>query len=130
MLASVTRLQLRSWWYLLPFLVHASRSLKQAQGAAGCRNAITRKTRGLAFWTLSLWEDEVSLKSYLRSGAHRDAAPKLFPWCEEAATTHWTVKSAELPAWEDATRMLQQQGRIIRVQHPTPAQREGRINLA
>jgi hypothetical protein len=128
MLAAVTRLRLRSWRFLIPFAIHASRSQKQAAASAGCRGVTTRKTRGWAFWTLSVWESEESLRAYLRGSPHREAMPKLFPWCDEAVTTHWRVDSPSLPPWE-ATRELQRAGRLLRVRNPSPAQNQGVINL-
>jgi hypothetical protein len=55
--------------------------------------------------------------------------PKLFPWCDEAVTTHWRVESSSLPAWEEATRELQRAGRLLRVKYPSLAQNAGTINL-
>ncbi len=130
MLASVTRLQLRSWRFLLPFFFHAGRSQKQAVNAAGCLAVTTRKTRGFAFWTLSVWADEAALRDYLRTGAHREAMPKLFLWCDEAVTTHWPIEQPNLPSWEQAESVLLKQGRLHRVQHPSQGQREGRISIA
>jgi hypothetical protein len=129
MLASVTRLRLRSWRFLLPFVIHASRSHKQAQAAQGCGVVVTRKTAGLAFWTLSVWESEAQLRAYLGSEPHRSAIPKLFPWCDEAATTHWGVESSRLPEWTEATAKLLAQGRLLRVRFPSEAQRNGVINV-
>lgn len=129
MLASITRLRLRSWRFLLPFVLHASRSQKQAQAAQGCFGVITRKTRGLAFWTLSVWEGEAQLRAYLASHPHRSAIPKLFPWCDEAATTHWNVESPSLPQWTEATAKLLENGRLLRVRFPSEAQKKGVISV-
>lgn len=129
MIAAVTRLQLRSWRFLLPFMIHASRSQRQAVTSIGCFGVTTRKTRGWAFWTLSVWEGEASLREYLRASPHRDAMPRLFPWCEEAVTTHWSVDSREMPSWEDATRRLLEGGRLLRVKYPSNAQRAGITNV-
>jgi hypothetical protein len=129
MLAATTRLRLRSWRFVLPFSIHASRSQKQAAASPGCQAVITRKTRGWAFWTLSVWENEESLQAFLRGSPHRETMPKLFPWCDEAVTVHWRVESPSLPSWEEATRELQSGGRLLRVQHPSPAQNSGVINL-
>ena len=76
-----------------------------------------------------MWEGEASLREYLRAGAHRQAMPKLFPWCNEAATAHWNVESGHMPGWEEATRQLLQAGRLLKVKYPSQAQRAGVINV-
>ena len=127
MLVSVTRLRLRSALYLLPFVFHTTRSRRQAETHSGCLGVAVRKTRGLAFWTLSAWDSEDSLRSFLAGGPHRQAMPKLFHWCDEAATAHWHTDSSTLPDWDSAARQLQQSGRLSRVKHPSAAQRQGVI---
>jgi hypothetical protein len=55
--------------------------------------------------------------------------PKLFPWCDEAATLHWRVDSQRMPSWEEATLQLQQGGRLLRVKFPSQAQSNRLINV-
>jgi hypothetical protein len=128
MLASVTRLRLRSVWVLLPFLIRAIQTQKQALSAPGCHGARTRKTAGLTFWTLSVWESEQSLRAFLAASPHREAMPKLYYWCDEAALARWPVESNQLPAWGEATAALRQFGRLSRVKKPSAAQSAGHIN--
>jgi len=129
MLAAVTRLRLRSWRFLIPFAIHASRSQKQASSAAGCLGVLTRKTSGWAFWTLSTWENDELLRGFLRGSPHREAMPKLFPWCDEAVTVHWQITSLQMPTWEEAALQLQRGGRLLRVKYPSDAHRGGEISL-
>ena len=129
MLAAVTRLRLRSWRFLIPFVIQASRARKQAANSLGCHGVVTRKTRGLAFWTLSLWEDEARLSAFLTGSPHRDGMPKLFPWCDEAVTVHWRVESQRMPGWQEATLQLQRGGRLLRVKFPSRVQSERLINV-
>ena len=110
MIVSVTRLRLRSFLYLIPFIIRAQALSKQALGSAGCRGVRTRKTRGLAFWTLTLWDDEKSLRAYVSTSPHRDAIPKLSTWCDEAAVTHWLQESGAAPDWKLATEKLAESG--------------------
>lgn len=130
MLVSITRLRLRSAWYLIPFFIHTTRSRKQAESSPGCLGVNVRKTRGLAFWTLTAWDSEANLRAFLATGPHRTAMPKLFHWCDEAATTHWTADSPTLPDWESATQRLLEQGRLSKLKHPSAAQSSGRIEVA
>ena len=129
MLVSVTRLRLRSLWYLLPFLVWAFRSNKQAEQTPGCLAINTRKTRGLTFWTRSLWKDQASLKSFMIAAPHRKVMPKLYSWCDEAAIGHWETQSTTLPSWEEATQRIVSDGRLSRVKAPSEVQRKGVINV-
>jgi len=129
MLISVTRLRLRSAWYLLPFMLWASRSSKQAANTPGCLAIDARKTRGLTFWTRSLWKDEPSLKSFMIAAPHRKAMPKLYGWCDEAAIGRWETQSAILPSWEEAERRIVSDGRLSRVKAPSEVQAKGVINV-
>jgi heme-degrading monooxygenase HmoA len=129
MLVSVTRLRLRSLWFLLPFAVRASQIRKQAHGTPGCLGVRVRKTRGLAFWTLSLWEGEESLRTFLSQPPHVEVMPRLSSWCDEAATTHWVVVPQEMPKWEQATEQLLKGGRLLHVNHPSEAHRQRRISV-
>jgi hypothetical protein len=128
-IVAVTRLRLRSLRYLLPFAYHARRSRRQAEIAPGCLGVEVRKTRGLAFWTLTLWDSEQSLKRYLIHEPHRKAMPKLAHWCDEAAVGHWTQDASETPAWDAAAAGLLQHGRLSRVLHPSMLQANGQMNV-
>jgi Domain of unknown function (DUF3291) len=130
MIVSVTRLRLRSWRFLLPFAWDARQARLQAERSAGCRGALVRKTQGLAFWTLTYWDDEASLRQFMLKGPHRKAMPKLAKWCDESAVTHWQHDAAELPGWDIATARLAEHGRLSRVDHPSDLQRSGRIGVS
>lgn len=126
---SVTRLKLRSLRFLLPFMIEATRSRKQASRSPGCLGVAVRKTRGLAFWTLTTWESQSGMRAFMTASPHRDVMPKLAHWCDEAAVEHWDEDSGELPGWERAADQLAKLGRLSRVSHPSAAQAGGRINI-
>ncbi len=130
MLVSVTRLRLRSVWYLLPFMLWASRSQKQAAKTPGCVALDARKARGLTFWTRSVWKDEASLKSFMIAAPHRKAMPKLYRWCDEAAIGRWHTEAGSLPSWEEAEQRIVADGRLSQVESPSEVQRKGVINVA
>ena len=67
------------------------------------------------------------MKSYMLSGAHRQAMRKLLDWCDEAAVAHWTQDSAEEPTWQEAHTRLLKIGRLSKVNHPSKAQGEFQI---
>ncbi len=126
-LISVTRLRLRSSRFLIPFFWHALRTTIQARRAPGNLDVKTTRAAGNAFWTLTAWEDEASMRAYRNSGPHRRAMPKLLEWCDEASVGHWEQATAELPDWREARRRMMAEGRLSKVKHPSPAQAAGRI---
>jgi hypothetical protein len=118
----VTRLHLRSNRYLVPFIVYSLRSLRQAKRAPGNVAATTYRDRHGGYWTKSIWHDAAAMKAFMVSGPHQAAMPKLLEWCDEAALTHWEQDSATPPAWPEARRRLQAEGRRSKVHHPSPQQ--------
>jgi hypothetical protein len=126
---SVTRLRLRSPLYLPLFLSHAIPSLRQAKQATGNLQTTTRQQGIRVFWTLTVWQDEASMRAYMTSGVHRQAMPKLAQWCDEASVTHWQQESTALPPWQAAEQHLRQSGRLTKLPHPSPAQAAGIINV-
>ena len=120
MFVSITRLRLRSARFLLPFVVYALRSMRQAKRSPG--NVVTdaMRDRQGGYWTRSVWRDEAAMRAFMMSGVHRRAMPKLLDWCDEAAVAHWEQESVTLPDWEEAHRRLVTQGRQSKVRHPSP----------
>ena len=127
-LISVTRLRLRSWRFLPAFVWAAQRSSRQALRSAGNLGLVTRKTRGLAFWTLSVWNDEKAMAAFRAASPHREAMAKLAHWCDEAAVGHWQQEGSAMPDWNTAAAQLAAIGRLSRVHQPSHGQRAGRIS--
>jgi Domain of unknown function (DUF3291) len=125
---SVTRLRLRSLRYLPSFLWLSLMSVLQASKATGNLQTKTVRETSLTFWTLTAWESEVAMRSFMSSGAHRHAMPKLVDWCDEASVVHWEQETATLPDLREAYRRMVAQGRKSRVNHPSPAQISGQIS--
>ena len=124
---SVTRIRVRSRRYLPGFFWHSLWSVLQAKRAPGNLRLATLTDANRAFWTLTSWADESSMRAFMRSGAHKRAMPKLFEWCDEASLGHWTQDTAELPDWREAHRRMVEEGRPTKVRHPSPAHVEGKI---
>jgi hypothetical protein len=119
---SVTRLRLRSLRYLLPFVWQTLKVARQAQHTTDFLGGrLLRKAKN-TFWTVTAWEDEAVMRGYRQRGAHGPVMPKLLEWCDEAAVVHWSQDSQELPDWPEAHRRLVQEGRLSKVNHPSPAQ--------
>ena len=127
MLHAVTRLRLRSVVYLLPFVIASRRIARQARNTPGNLGIALRKTRGLAFWSLTRWQNLESMASFRNSGAHRKAMPKLNRWCDQAAVASWEAGDEVFPDWNEARRRLSQGGRLSSVLHPSPEHAQGRI---
>jgi hypothetical protein len=121
MLVSVTRLRLRSTRFLLPFIVYSLRSLRQAKRSPGNVAVDTMRDHHGGYWTRSLWRDAASMRSFMTSGVHKRAMPKLLDWCDEAALVHWEQDTTTLPAWDEAHRRLVTGGRQSKVHHPSAA---------
>jgi Domain of unknown function (DUF3291) len=118
-LISVTRLRLRSWWYLPAFIVDSTRSAKQAAAASGNLGVRLLRDRAKTFWTITAWSSEAEMKTFMSAGTHGAAMRKLLDSCDEAALTHWTQEDATLPTWEEAHKRLQREGRCSKVHHPS-----------
>jgi heme-degrading monooxygenase HmoA len=121
MLVSVTRLRIRRFIYLLPFLWSTRRSQAQVVGAPGFLGGRLLVDAHRTFWTLTAWESEKAMKAYRGSGVHSAVMPKLAHWCDEAAVAHWESTDAAIPAWPQASEFLAHQGKPSRVLHPSPA---------
>jgi Antibiotic biosynthesis monooxygenase len=119
MLVSVTRLRVRSLWFLPAFLRQTFRSNRQVANANGFRGGRLLVDRRRTFWTLTAWDDERAMKSFRGSGAHAQVMPRLFHWCDEAAYTHWPAKDDEIAEWPEAYERLVREGRLSRVEHPS-----------
>jgi heme-degrading monooxygenase HmoA len=132
---SVTRLRVRSLFYLPQFIVQALKSSRQAQRSPGFLGGRLLREARNAFWTLTVWQDATAMDAYRTQGSHRSVMPKLLDWCDEASVVHWTQETPELPAWNEAYQRMAQEGRPSKVLHPSaahlahqiPAPRPGRI---
>jgi len=118
MLASVTRLRVRSFLNLPAFLWMTFRAQQQTVRADGFLGGRLLVDNRLTFWTLTAWENENCMKAFRGSGAHARAMPKLVEWCDEASYAHWDADSS-LPEWQGAYERLVSDGRLSRVAHPS-----------
>ncbi len=119
MLASVTRLRVRSLRYLPAFLWQTFLSQRQVVRAAGFSGGKLLIDRRRTFWTLTLWQDERAMKAFRGSAAHAKVMPRLAEWCDEAAYAHWTRDGDSVPDWQEAYGRLVAEGKLSRVAHPS-----------
>lgn len=116
---SITRLRVRLWRYLPSFMLYAFRSAQQAMKAEGNLAVQVLKERNWTFWTATIWTTDAAMKKFMLAGAHGQAMRKLLNWCDEASLVHWTQENNELPAWPEACRRLESEGRRSKVNHPS-----------
>lgn len=126
-IVSITRLRVRSPRYLIPFLFYAVRSARQAKKSPGNVAMSLLRDSDRTFWTRTVWTTDSAMKEYMLAGAHRQAMRKLLEWCDEAALVHWEQHDDQEPSWPEAHHKLQTQGRLSKVNHPSPAHESFRI---
>ena len=119
---SVTRLRIRSVFYLPQFIWHAFRSQRQAERSRGFLAGRLMREKGNAFWTLTAWDDRAAMSAYRGTGAHMKAMPKLLNWCDEASVGNWEQPGADLPSWAEAHRRMVAEGRMSKVRPPSERQ--------
>ena len=129
-LVSVTRLRVRSYCYLMPFIWYAIRSILQAKRSPGNLGVKLRKRRKLAFWTLTLWESDEAMRAFRVGLPHRKAMRKLPYWCDEGSYAHWKCNNLAMPSWKEAAEKLSGSGELSRVLYPSPDQKAGRITTS
>ncbi len=61
-IVSITRLRVRSWRYLVPFLVYAFRSARQARQSQGNVATSLLRDSDSTFWTRTVWATESAMK--------------------------------------------------------------------
>ena len=121
---SVTRLRARSIRFLPTIVLHTLRSRKQLREAPGFIGGYLATSPQWAFWTVTVWTDEASMKAYRNSGSHLRAMPKLIGSCDEAAVAHWTSAGPVIPQPDEVARQIEG-GRTSKVRYPSAAHAAG-----
>jgi len=119
MLASVTRLRVRSVRNLPAFLWMTFLVLRQTSRTVGFLGGRILIDNLHTYWTLTAWENETAMKAFRGSGPHAGVMPKLVEWCDEAAYTHWIGADDSIPEWLEAYDHLVSDGRLSRVALPS-----------
>jgi hypothetical protein len=117
---SLTRLRVRSIWFVPLFAMQTLRSLKQVKRATGFQTGKLLADRSWTFWTMTAWDSQESMREYMISGAHKAAMPHLLEWCDEASVAHWSQQESALPSWIDADKRMRESGRVSKVRNPSP----------
>jgi heme-degrading monooxygenase HmoA len=95
------------------------KELKSSSGLLMGKELIDKK---LTFWTITLWEDEESMKRFRGSLSHRNAMQNLPKWCSEASYHHWVQEENECPNWTTISDKLYSEGKLSKVRNPSNAQ--------
>lgn len=103
MVVAVTYIQLRSAWQFFKLSLHGLRISRQLRAQKGF---VRMKNTGFGrhHFTMSLWESEADIGSFVSSGAHRLAMQDTKALSTDLRT-HVYVGD-ELPAWSEAKRIV------------------------
>ena len=117
---SLTRLRVRSIRFLPVFVIYTLRSIRQVKKARGFQAGRLLLDRDWAFWTMTAWDGQESMRGFMTTGDHKRAMPHLMHWGDEASVAHWEQEGSTLPSWEEADRRMRESGRASKVNHPSP----------
>ena len=126
---SITRFRLRNGnpIGLALFFWHTLRSSRQAQRSPGFWIGKMLAGKQHTYWTLTLWQEEASMKAYRKTGSHRAAMrgmSLLDRFCSEAATYGRPYEGLELPHPNDLLDELNSGGRFLTLSRPSAAHRD------
>lgn len=123
---SVTRLRLRSFRFLLPFLVSTTQSRRQVRRAPGFVEGRMSIEFPRAFWTVTVWESRDAMREFRNTAAHLRAMPRLLAWCDEGSYANWEQPVPEAPPLDVAHQRLRTEGHVSKVNHPSPTHAAGK----
>lgn len=118
---SVTRLRLKSPFYMPVFMWNnwlTSRQISKTPGFLGGKLLVDANQ---AYWTMTAWDEQAAMKIFRNSGAHRSVMPKIQDWCDEASVVHWKQAKTSLPNWADVHQRLITEGFLTKLLKPSPA---------
>jgi len=88
---------------LLLYAMRIMAQLRRSRGLLGY--SLRAQLMANEFWTLSAWEDEASLRDFVRAQPHGRAMTAMVPYMGKTRFTRWTITGSEVPpSWEDALR--------------------------
>jgi len=100
-------------------MIYSLLSSRQARRSKGNLGLKLLRDANQTFWTLTAWQGEEDMRSFMMGGSHRRAMPKLLDWCDEASVAHWKQAASDLPGWDQAHRKIVEQGRPSKVRFPS-----------
>lgn len=109
MIVTVTSLELRNIFLFFPFSLAALGVVQQLKKS----DATSFKSTGIGkkHYTLSLWPDAETMRSFARSGAHLSAMKKSSSFAKEIRT--YSFESDKMPDWKSAKALLLEHGKVL-----------------
>jgi len=108
--ALLTYLPLKRWRAIPKFMRYTSqiqRQLADSEGLIGY--ALDAKVLSRDFWTLSVWEDEASLRRFVQQNPHEKVMMDLLPHMGQPAFVPFKVDASSIPPdWEDTKRRMRE----------------------
>jgi hypothetical protein len=99
-------LPLKHGWRVPWFLFHTVRIMNQLKRSRGLLGySLLAQPLAKRFWTLSVWEEESSLRGFVEAQPHVRTMAVMAPHMDKTKFVRWTVKGSEIPPhWDDALR--------------------------
>ena len=116
-----TRLRLKDPALTDGFFADAVAALEQAQKSEGNLGTDALADANNAWWTVTAWQDNQRMRSYVSSQPHRGIMSHLDKFCDEATFVDWEQDSADLPDWQAGWRRLVDGGTASMLTQPSPA---------
>ena len=113
----VTRLRLRDPQFLDDFFAAAVAVVEQAKASEGNLAAEVLGEASNTYWTGTAWEDEDSMRSFMRREPHLSTMGRIDEWCDEATFVNWDQPEADLPDWQAAYERLSSDGQVVQLPH-------------
>jgi hypothetical protein len=91
----------------LKYTFQIERQLRQSDGLIGY--SLQAELLSKNFWTLSAWQDEKALMTFVRRVPHGEIMQQLAPDMGRTGFTRWTERGSRIPpSWSDAKARMQQ----------------------
>jgi hypothetical protein len=119
---SATRLKVKSIFTLPAFMKANEGAVKELVKIPGFLGGAELVDKGMVFRTLTMWKDDVAMKTFRNGDAHRKAMQKLPDWCDEAAYMHWMQEETVLPDWNTIHEKIVSEGKLTKVRKPSKRQ--------
>ena len=107
---SITYIELKRPLYFFSLSMQAMKIVKQL------KSTTCKKNKNMGFWTkhytMTLWEDENSMKEFVRSGAHLEAMKNSSKIAKEIKVL--TIDSDSFLPWKEAKNRVVNQKNILR----------------
>ncbi len=121
---SITRLKLKSLYYLVPFSIHTEQIVSQIRASPGFLQGKLLGTLDLSMRTATLWASAAEMRSFHQQGAHRQVMGKLDAWSSEAAAGHQVVTGDTFPSWGEMNQWLRTTGNFFPLSQPSQHHRD------